>query len=342
MALLFGGISQEEFISRADRLQELHIHHVTKATADLNAIMSVLGAQSQVSVENVLGLTPQSEPYSVNFVPSEDVAGIFNDDYHGEFQALKEWFSKLRKEATDIFFPFVDSAGGDSADEWVGRAISGQAINLAEDAEFNRGRTRIYEESQRSKQQAAGAVAAMGFSLPTGSLLAARQEADFIANRGMSELNRDLTIRVKELNLDLVKFAVAQVNSLRSVAISGMTSYLNAFASLPGSAAQYAQQKAAAKTALWDAGREYYLAQLSFKNHLLDTNKSNMQKNLKISEMKAGLDDKEIERSLKSLHTAAEVYGRLVAGAMAGITSNVSLDANNNVARNYQWSTTEK
>ena len=341
MAQIFGGMPQSEFVARADNVTQLHIQHVNKATADLNSIMSSLGAKTQVSVDNVLSIAPQGEPASVNFVPNEDVAGIFKDDYHGEFQALKEWFSSLRKEATDIFFPFVDAAGGDSADEWVKKAISGQAINLAEDAEFNRGRTRIYEESQRSKQQAAGAVAAMGFSLPTGSLLAARQEADFIANRGMSELNRDLTIRVKELNLDLVKFAVAQVNSLRSVAVSGMTSYLNAFASLPGSAAQYAQQKASAKTAMWEAGRNYYLAQLNFKQHLLDTSKANMQKDIQLSELKAGLDDKEIERALKSLQTAAEVYGRLVAGAMAGINSHISLGANNNASVSWNWSTTE-
>lgn len=341
MAQLYGGMPQSEFVARADNVTQLHIQHVNKATADLNSIMSSLGAKTQVSVDNVLSIAPQVEPASVNFVPNEDVAGIFKDDYHGEFQALKEWFSSLRKEATDIFFPFVDAAGGDSADEWVKKAISGQAINLAEDAEFNRGRTRIYEESQRTKQQAAGAVAAMGFSLPTGSLLAARQEADFIANRGMSELNRDLTIRVKELNLDLVKFAVAQVNNLRSVAVSGMTSYLNAFASLPGSAAQYAQQKASAKTAMWEAGRNYYLAQLNFKQHLLDTSKANMQKDIQLSELKAGLDDKEIERALKSLQTAAEVYGRLVAGAMAGINSHISLGANNNASVSWNWSTTE-
>ena len=341
MAQLYGGMPQSEFVARADNVTQLHIQHVNKATADLNSIMSSLGAKAQVSVDNVLSIVPQGEPASVNFIPSEDVAGIFKDDYHGEFQALKEWFSDLRKEATDIFFPFVDAAGGDSADEWVKKAIAGQAINLAEDSEFNRGRTRIYEESQRSKQQAAGAVAAMGFSLPTGSLLAARQEADFIANRGMSELNRDLTIRVKELNLDLVKFAVAQVNSLRSVAVSGMTSYLNAFASLPGSAAQYAQQKASAKTAMWEAGRNYYLAQLNFKQHLLDTSKANMQKDIQLSELKAGLDDKEIERALKSLQTAAEVYGRLVAGAMAGINSHISLGANNNASVSWNWSTTE-
>lgn len=341
MAQLYGGMPQSEFVARADNVTQLHIQHVNKATADLNSIMSSLGAKTQVSVDNVLSIVPQGEPASVNFIPNEDVAGIFKDDYHGEFQALKEWFSSLRKEATDIFFPFVDAAGGDSADEWVKKAISGQAINLAEDAEFNRGRTRIYEESQRTKQQAAGAVAAMGFSLPTGSLLAARQEADFIANRGMSELNRDLTIRVKELNLDLVKFAVAQVNNLRSVAVSGMTSYLNAFASLPGSAAQYAQQKASAKTAMWEAGRNYYLAQLNFKQHLLDTSKANMQKDIQLSELKAGLDDKEIERALKSLQTAAEVYGRLVAGAMAGINSHISLGANNNASVSWNWSTTE-
>lgn len=329
---------QSDFVARADAVTQKHLYHVNKATADLSAIMSSLGVQSQVTVQNVQGITAQSEPAYVNFVPNENVAAIFNDDYHGEFDALKRWFTDLREQATEIFFPFVDAAGGAGADAWVQRAIAGNAIDLAEDAELNRGRSRAYSEALRAKQQAAGAVAAMGFSLPTGALLAARQEADFAAGRGLSELNRDITIRVKELNLDLVKFAVAQVNSLRSVAVSGMTSYLNAFASLPGSAAQYAKQKADAKTTMWEAGRNYYLAQLSYKQHLLDTNKANMQKDLQLSELKAGLDDKEIERALKSLQTAAEVYGRLVAGAMAGINSHISLGANSNTATNWSIS----
>lgn len=329
---------QSDFVARADAVTQKHLTHAERATSDLNTIMSGLGAKSQVTVQNVLSINPQSEPSSVNFVPNDDVAGIFKDDYHGEFQALKEWFVDLRKQATEIFFPFIDAAGGDSADEWAQKAIAGTAINLAEDAEFNRGRARIYGEALRAKRQAAGAVAAMGFHLPPGALISARQEAEFSANRGMAELNRDLTIRVKELNLDLVKFAVAQVNSLRSVAVSGMNGYLNAFASLPGSAAQYAKQKADAKTAMWEAGRNYYLAQLNFKQHLLDTHKANQAKDLHLSDLKAGLDDKEIERALKSLQTAAEVYGRLVAGAMAGINSHISLGANSNASTNWNIS----
>lgn len=329
---------QSDFVARADAITQMHLLHVNRATADLGAIMSGLGSQKQVTVGKVDSIAVQAEPAAVNFVPNEDVASIFKDDYHGEFQALKDWFVDLRQQATEIFFPFVDAAGGDSADSWVQRAIAGIAIDLAEDAEFNRGRSRVSSEALRAKAQAATGTAAMGFAMPTGALLAARQEAEFAANRGLAELNRDLTIRAKELNLDLVKFAVGQVNSLRSVAVSGMNGYLSAFASLPGSAAQYAKQKADAKTAMWDAGKNYYLAQLNFRQHLLDTHKSNQSKDLRLSELKAGLDDKEIERSLKSLQTAAEVYGRLVAGAMAGINSHISLGANSNTSTNWSIS----
>lgn len=331
---------QSEFVSRADSTARLHIQHVNNATADLNAIMSSLGSGANVDVNYVKDITAQTEPAVVNFVPNEDVASIFRDDYHGEFQALKNWFSGLRQQATEIFFPFVNADGGEASDDWVKKAIAGAALDLAEDAEFNRGRTRITEESLRAKAQAANAVAAMGFNLPPGALLAARQEAEFAASRGLAELNRDLTIRAKEMNLELVKFAVGQVNNLRSVAVSGMNGYLNAFASLPGSAVQYADQKARAKISLWDAGKNYYLAQLNFKNHLLETQKANQSKDMQLSTLQAGLDDKEVERALKSLQTAAEVYGRLVAGAMAGINSHISLGANSNASTNYNLSGT--
>ncbi len=331
---------QSDFVSRADATTRLHLNHVNKATVDLNAIMSSLGANLKVSVKDVMDITPQTAPAEVNFVPNDDVAAIFRDDYHGEFQALKDWFSGLRTQATEIFFPFVNADGGDAADGWVQKAIAGAALDLAEDAEFNRGRTRITEEALRAKAQAASGSAAMGFVFPTGAMLAARQEAEFAASRGLAELNRDLTIRAKEMNLELVKFAVGQVNNLRSVAVSGMNGYLNAFASLPGTAVQYANQKAGAKTALWDAGKNYYLAQLNFKQHLLDTQKANQAKDISLTSLQAGLDDKEVERALKSLQTAAEVYGRLVAGAMSGINSHISLGASSNASTNFNLSGT--
>lgn len=335
MATVTGGITQSDFISRADAVTSLHLQHVNKATADLNSIMSSLGSNAKVDVNDVDDISAEAEPDKVNFVPNEDVSHIFHDDYQGEFASLKAWFSDLRAQATEIFFPYINAKGGSDADEWVRRAIAGVAISLAEDAEFNRGRSRITEEAIRAKRQAADATAAMGFRFPTGVLLAARNEADFAANRGLAELNRDLTIEVKRLNLDLVKFAVGQVNNLRSVAISGLNGYLNAFASLPGSAVQYANQKAGAKSALWEAGRNYYIAQLGFKEYLLNTHKANQAKELNLAELHAGLDDKEIERALKSLSTAAEVYGRLVAGAMAGINSHISLGAASNASTNF-------
>ena len=61
---------------------------------------------------------------------------------------------------------------------------------------------------------------------------------------------------------------------------------------------------------------------------------------MQLSTLQAGLDDKEVERALKSLQTAAEVYGRLVAGAMAGINSHISLGANSNASTNYNLSGT--
>lgn len=335
-----GGVTQQVFVDHAERITGMHLQHVNNATADLNAIMSSLGSNAKVNVNDVTDITPETEPDRVNFVPNEDVSRIFQDDYQGEFASLKTWFSGLRTQATEIFFPYINAEGGSDADEWVRRAIAGVAISLAEDAEFNRGRSRITEETIRAKRQAADATAAMGFRFPTGALLAARNEADFSANRGLAELNRELTIEVKRLNLDLVKFAVGQVNNLRSVAVSGLNGYLNAFASLPGAAAQFANQKAGAKAALWEAGKNYYMAQLGFKEHLLNTHKANQAKDLNLAELQAGLDDKEIERALKSLTTAAEVYGRLVAGAMAGINSHISLGASNTAATEFRLSGT--
>lgn len=324
-----------DFLSRADSVTNLHIRHVRQATIDLNTIMASLKQSAKVAVPTIQGIDPEQQPTEAFVRPESDISQIFKDDYSGEFSKLKDWFVSLRDGATDIFFPYMNHGGGGDADEWIVRAIAGTAINLAEDAEIARGRTRAMEEALRAKRQAAGSLAALSYALPPGALVAARQEADFAAGRMLGDLNRDLTIKAQEVRIEMVKFAVQQVNSLRQVAANGLTGYLNAFASLPGSATQYAAQKAEAKKALWAAGRDYYSAQLGFKNLLMDAKKANQQGDLTIAQLSAGLEDKAITRDLESLRTAAEVYGRLVAGAMSGINSHISLSAGASVSGSH-------
>ena len=320
-------LTSGDFLGRADRVTNLHLQHVRQATLDLNVIMASLKQSAKVAVPLIADVQPEQEPAESFFRPDYDISQIFRDDYSGEFSKLKDWFVSLREGAASIFFPYMNHSSGGQADEWISRAIAGTAINLAEDAELSRGRTRAMEEALRAKRQAANSFATLSYALPPGALVAARQEADFAAGRILGELNRDLTIKAQEVRIEMVKFAVQQVNSLRQVAANGLTGYMNAFASLPGSATQYAAQKAQAKQALWAAGRDYYSAQLGFKNLLMDAKKANQQGDISMAQLTAGLDDKAITRDLESLHTAAEVYGRLVAGAMSGINSHISLSA---------------
>lgn len=324
-----------DFLSRADNVTNLHIRHVRQATIDLNTIMAALKQSAKVTIPQIGDVQPEGDPTEAFFRPETDISQIFKDDYAGEFSRLKEWFVSLREGAASIFFPYMNHSSGGQADEWISRAIAGTAINLAEDAELARGRTRVMEEALRAKRQAANSFATLSYALPPGALIAARQEADFVAGRMLGELNRDLTIKAQEVRIEMVKFAVEQVNSLRQVAANGLTGYMNAFASLPGSATQYAAQKAEAKQALWAAGRDYYTAQLGFKNLLLDVKKANQQGDITMAQLSAGLDDKAITRDLESLHTAAEVYGRLVAGAMSGINSHISLSAGASVSGSH-------
>ena len=320
---------QSEFIQRADSVTNQHLAFATQQLHALNAIMSNLKQDTGAEVPDINDLIAEIEPTN-SFVPSEDIAAIFRDDYQGQFGELKTWFDDLKSGAIETFFPYTNTSGGDLADSWIAQAISGEAINLAEDAEIGRGRTRIFEEAQRAKKQASAGYSALGYVLPPGAMLAANQEADFAANRGIAELNSSLTIEAQRVRIQLVQFAVGQVNNLRGIAAQGLTGYLNAFASLPGSAAQYASQKSAAKQALWGASKDYYQAQTGFRSLLLEGKKTKVQSDIAHAQLKVGIEDKKIERDLKSLQVMVEVVGRLVAGAMAGINSHISLGASSN------------
>jgi len=332
-------VFQSDFIARADAVTQKHLTFANQQLQSLTTAMSNLTQTADIDIPSIDALLAETEP-TISYVPSEDIAAIFRDDYQGQFGELKTWFADLKTGAIETFFPYTNTSGGDLADAWIAQAISGEAINLAEDAEIGRGRTRIFEEAQRAKKQASAGYSALGYMLPPGAMLAANQEADFSANRGIAELNSNLTIEAQRVRLQLVQFAVGQVNSLRGIAAQGLTGYLNAFASLPGSAAQYASQKSAAKQALWGASKDYYQAQTGFKGLLLEGKKTNVQSDITHAQLKVGIEDKKIERDMKSMQVVVEVLGRLVAGAMSGINSHISLGASNGASDNYNHNLT--
>lgn len=327
-----------QVMGRSDSLTQLHINYATQANNSLNTIMSNLAKNSRVSLPSVDALKDPTDPNEVFFRPDSDLSQIFAADYLGTYNELKTWYADLVSKAQDLFFPNIESTLGPETDKWLLAAINGEVIKLDEDAELNRGRSRAWREAARAKQQAASGVSALGYPFPSGALLSAVNEADLVAGNAVYELNRDITIRAQEVRIQIVQMAIAQVNQLRQTAISGLTSYLGAFASLPGTATQYAAQKAQAKESLWAAGARYYASKLQFQQLVTDAGKVNVGKDLTLAQLDASLQDKQIERDLKSLQTSAEVYGRLVAGAMAGINSHVSLGGSANVSESLSYS----
>ncbi len=331
-------VFQSDFIQRADAVTNKHLQHVNNATASLNSIMASLKQSASIQTPTITDITAENEPDYVNFVPSKDVVAIFKDDYHGELSQLRDWFSDLKTDAAETFFPFLNHPSNGAVDVWILKALDGTAINLLEDAELARGRSRAWEEATRAKRTAAAGYAALGYALPGGPMVGALQEANFSADRTVGEANRDIAIKAQEVRIELAKFAAGQVNQLRSVAAQSLTNYLQAFASLPGSAAQYAAQKQKAQEDLWAAGARYYEERMKFKGMTLDMKKANQQGDITEATMKVSIRDKEIERDMKSLQVAADVYGKLVAGAMAGINSHISLSASNGASDSYSHS----
>lgn len=322
----------DRVISRADGLAQLHINYARNANADLNSIMSSLANSTRITIPKINALDSPEDPNETYFKPDTDLSQLFATDYLGTYGELKTWYGELVANAQQLFFPNIEDTLGPETDAWLLKAIKGEAIKLDEDAELNRGRSRAWAEADRAKKQAAGGVAAMGYSLPSGALFAAVNEANYAATNTVYELNRDITIEAQKVRIQIVQAAVAQVNQMRQTAISGLTSYLNAFSSLPGTAVQYAAQKADAKKSLWESGARYYASKVQFQQIVADVGKANLGKDVSLAQLDVSMQDKIIERDLKSLQTAAEVYGRLVAGAMAGINSHVSLSGGASVS----------
>lgn len=89
-----------------------------------------------------------------------------------------------------------------------------------EQALFDRSRERVDEESMREAQAAFEEFGARGFSEPNGILAGRMLEVRQGAQNRKAEANRDITIRVHEVEVENIRFAVTQGIALEGVLIN--------------------------------------------------------------------------------------------------------------------------
>ena len=181
-------------------------------------------------------------------IDAADVTAVFNT----QMNALVTKFGEFRA----TYFP-DESAAYTAAEDWLQAAIANDngGIPVAvQEQLYEDDRSRILEDASRASDAVIGAFAARGYPLPPGAAAAAAIEIQRKAQGEIASSSRKLSA----LAIDMQKFNVQQLLSLRQVAMSSALDYIK---SIAASSAQVTGLGYDSQSKLIASAADFYRAQ---------------------------------------------------------------------------------
>ena len=181
-------------------------------------------------------------------IDAADVTVVFNT----QMNALVTKFGEFRT----TYFP-DESAAYTAAENWLQAAIANDngGIPVAvQEQLYEDDRSRILEDASRASDAVIGAFAARGYPLPPGAAAAAAIEIQRKAQGEIASSSRKLSA----LAIDMQKFNVQQLLSLRQVAMSSALDYIK---SIAASSAQVTGLGYDSQSKLIASAADFYRAQ---------------------------------------------------------------------------------
>ena len=199
-----------------------------------------------------------------NFVPgTSDVVSEFQGNFDGIFGRLDPEFTQHVNDLITEFFPTMNSVTNPDVDAWLHRAIAvgGTGIPPIVEAQiYERGRNREIKDFNRRTEELISNWAERGFQLPPGALYEAEQNAQQDLTEKTVGFSRDVLIKVTEIEIQNVRFAVEQGIKLRLGAIEAVVAYLRAWLEVSRIAVEYADAVVRTRLGLYGAVVAYYNA----------------------------------------------------------------------------------
>jgi hypothetical protein len=198
-----------------------------------------------------------------------DVSAAVQSAYDHAFGMYNTNFQTLIQQYITQFFPTISSSLSTAADNWVENSITngGSGLPIAvEQAYWQRDRDRITQETMRLEDEAFSDYASRGFSMPGGVVTNRVDSARTDALNKISESSRNSAVQSAEWALKNTQFAVEEAMKLRIGFMEALARFLGVFATIPNSAASYAETILKAKTEVWDAATRLYSAEIQDKS----------------------------------------------------------------------------
>lgn len=200
--------------------------------ADVGNAPDDLGAEMENAYR---AAAPQFINMATGYVDAELLK--INPQYHAQLTRIESQLSK-----------YMD--GGTGLDAAV------------EDAIYERSRSKQDAEARRVRDHAFADAAARGFTLPTGAMMSASQQARQAGADNNAASAREIVVMQAEIEQKNLQFAVSTSASLRTSAINAALGYLNSVVALNGQAAAYASSMVNALVETYNATVRAYSARL--------------------------------------------------------------------------------
>lgn len=131
-----------------------------------------------------------------------------------------------------------------------------------ENAIYERARGKNNAEALRVRNQALHDAATRGFTLPTGALLSATQQARQAGADNNAKAAAEIVVMQAEMEQKNLQFAVTTSTGLRTAMVSATLGYMQNLISLNGQASAYAQSTVSAMVEAYNATVRAYAARL--------------------------------------------------------------------------------
>lgn len=198
------------------------------------------------------------KPQSFGDLLPSDTSGSTIRFLNGETEA---WLQK--------YFPNLQSAVGDAPERWIGKILNGGEPFADSQAIFetiwHQARDQAGRERESATRQIRAEFTGRGFQLPPGAMVGAMIELDQRTADAVAEVNRAEMIRVSEIKLNLVQFAVREAASLKLGIMQLLASFYQQWISLPQRDIEMARAKVAAYASLQSSLSSYYNVELGFE-----------------------------------------------------------------------------
>lgn len=161
------------------------------------------------------------------------------------------------------FFPACVFA---NTEDWICNTILYGGTGIPPDVEaqiYSRARSRDTQEARKMRAVAVKQFANRGFSLPAGVLTARLQEVEQEASIASGKTSSEIAIKQAEIQIETIKFAVAEGVKIRGQVINAIADYIKAYMLPIDLANSRADLVAKSKGQFLNSAADYYRAMVA-------------------------------------------------------------------------------